>query len=56
MHAGPIAVSTRRTPGRASRSAARQHADAQQRATLQRELRDAADEHAPRERTDRRIE
>ena len=35
---------------------ARQHADARERRDLEGELRDAADEHAPRERLDRRVE
>ena len=54
--AGPIASSTRRTPSsRQSKRGARQHADLRQRPDLQRELRDAADQHAPGQRHDRRI-
>ena len=54
--AGPIASSTRRTPSSRQSSRARQHADREQRPDLHSELRDAADEHAPGERHDRRIE
>jgi hypothetical protein len=53
--AGPSPGARGAHPGRASRSAAGQHPDLGQRSNLQRELRNAADEHAPRQRLDRRI-